>query len=85
MTLSHKEIQIQQACTKLAEILIAKNRDYGSAYLKRGDDGLIMRIEDKLHRIENLNDQPYIINFESKKDNWLDTAGYAILGYVSVE
>lgn len=85
-TLSSREIDIQFACKKLAEILIKKNRDYGSGNIARhGQKGILVRIDDKTARIENLLDNPSKVNCESIDDNWLDIAGYAILGYIIAE
>lgn len=61
----------------LRSLLIKKNNDYAAAYKKRGLYGILVRIEDKLTRIENLFDKDP--ECEAMLDSWYDVAGYAML------
>ena len=69
-------------------VLDRKNQDYGSEGLKRhGDFGVLIRLGDKLSRLDNLykqrnnpNDEELIETFESIDDSWLDSANYALIG-----
>ena len=74
------EMQIEKISKEIADMLIKKNHDYGDDNLvKRGLLGIIIRMEDKLARLDNL----YIIPKnphveESLEDTLKDIAGYAI-------
>jgi Nucleotide modification associated domain 1 len=67
---------------KLRTTLIAKNADYGDSYAKsvdkRGPVITLVRLEDKLHRLERLLDSSALVE-ESIDDTLLDIAGYALL------
>lgn len=71
---------------KLAETLIAKNADYGNSfeesYKKHGLVSAVIRIEDKLNRLNNLRTKEAQVN-ESIDDTLLDLAGYAILTLIT--
>ena len=74
------ETKIRKIGGEIVEMLIKKNHDYGDDNLvKRGLLGIIIRMEDKLARLDNL----YIIPKkphveESLEDTLKDIAGYAI-------
>lgn len=72
--------------TKLRETLIAKNADYGDSfaksYEKHGLVSAVIRLEDKLNRLESLVENDAKVN-ESIDDTLLDIAGYAILTLIA--
>jgi hypothetical protein len=66
-------------------LLMKKHADYGTANLDRfGAYGILVRVSDKVARIENLTHQKTLGNAEPEvadetvKDTWRDIAGYAI-------
>jgi hypothetical protein len=63
--------------------LIEKHKKYGSKNLfRRGEEGLIIRVEDKLARVENRLeawDEGYF-DEDDEDDDWLDIAGYGLQG-----
>jgi hypothetical protein len=62
-------------------ILIRKQRDYGHENIRRfGRKGLIVRIHDKVARLENLLDNGNKPSNESIKDTLLDIVGYSAIG-----
>ena len=83
---TEREQEIIEACKKLQDILIAKNRNYGDSfkryYEKRGVVSLEMRLEDKMNRLSNLIDGDKDLVGEPLVDTLLDIAGYSILGYI---
>ena len=85
-TYTEREKEIIEACKKLQDILIAKNRNYGDSfkryYEKRGAVSLEMRLEDKMNRLSNLIDGDKDLVGEALTDTILDIAGYGILGYI---
>jgi hypothetical protein len=62
-------------------ILISKQRDYGHENIRRfGRKGLIVRLHDKVARLENLLDNGNEPSNESIKDTLLDIVGYSAIG-----
>lgn len=84
--LSRREEQIRQACHELAELLVSKNNDYGNSfseqYSKYGTVSALIRMDDKLRRIETL--QKGVTSKVSEKisETLIDLSGYAILAYI---
>lgn len=83
-----REKEIVDLCSNLAQLLVAKNRDYGDSfskgYQKRGLLGAVVRMEDKMGRLDTLleldpGDKPNVN--ESVADTLLDLSGYALLSY----
>jgi len=74
------ETQIKKISKEIADMLIRKNYDYGDNNLvKRGLLGIIIRMEDKLARLDNLYIVPKKPHVEeSLEDTLKDIAGYAI-------
>lgn len=70
----------------LSETLVAKNADYGNSfsksYEKHGLVSAVIRLEDKLNRLESLLKNEAQVN-ESIDDTLLDIAGYAILTLIA--
>lgn len=80
------EQSIRSACEALAELLIKKNHDYGGSveeqYIDYGDTSLLIRCEDKLRRLKNLQKTESKVKEESKAETYTDLAGYAILASI---
>lgn len=67
--------------TKLLETLVRKQRDYGHHNIaKYGRKGLIIRVHDKIARLENLTGQQLEAANEPIEDTILDIAGYSAIG-----
>jgi hypothetical protein len=77
------EQTIRQACSELADILIAKNKDYGDSvekqFNKYGLTSCLIRLDDKMSRLDNLKDQTHTNVKETLKDTSTDLSGYAVL------
>ena len=80
------KVSYEEACRKvaleIAEVVIANQHDYGhDNILAFREQGLIVRLWDKLARLKNLiwvnPDNP---KNESIEDTFTDIAGYAIIG-----
>lgn len=62
-------------------VLIRKQRDYGHENIRRfGRKGLIVRLHDKVARLENLLESGKEPSNESIKDTLLDIVGYSAIG-----
>ena len=68
------------AINRIAELLIRKQSDYGTQNIARfGRTGLIIRLHDKVARLENLRGSLDARN-ESIEDTLLDIIGYSVVG-----
>ena len=66
---------------EVTDTLVRKQRDYGSENISRfGRRGLMVRMHDKVARLENLMNQKLDPVNESIHDNLLDVVGYAAIG-----
>lgn len=69
---------VQATTTKT---LIGKQRDYGPENISRfGRQGLLVRLHDKVARLENLAARGSAPQNESIHDNFLDVVGYCAIG-----
>ena len=65
----------------LIETLVRKQRDYGHENIARfGRDGILVRLHDKIARLENLTAKGEPPMNESFSDNYLDVIGYCTVG-----
>ena len=76
----------RNSALRVAEIVIAKQHDYGhDNILAFREQGLVVRLWDKINRLKNLfwkNSEP---KNESIEDTFTDIAGYAIIGLMLAE
>jgi hypothetical protein len=71
---------VNEKVIKLANTIIRKQLDYGKDnILDFGEEGILVRSNDKFARLKNLYKDKSNPNNESLDDTWLDIAGYAIL------
>lgn len=79
--------QFKKYTDKLAETLLEKNQDYGDSFSRSVDKfgiiAAVVRLEDKLNRLENLtaNGDKEKVKDESLADTALDISGYGLLLY----
>lgn len=65
----------------LHETLVRKQTDYGPDNISRfGRDGILVRLHDKIARLENLSSQGRAPMNEAVSDNYLDVVGYCSIG-----
>jgi hypothetical protein len=65
----------------LVETLVRKQNDYGPENIARfGRDGILVRLHDKIARLENLASSGRDPKNESVSDNYLDVIGYCTVG-----
>jgi len=80
------EDSCKRTALQVAEIVIAKQHDYGhDNILAFKEQGLVVRLWDKINRLKNLvwkNNDP---KNESIEDTFTDIAGYAIIGLMLAE
>jgi hypothetical protein len=69
------------AAQRVVDVVIRKQCDYGHQNIARfGRMGLLVRLHDKVARLENLLGTGKSPNHESIEDNILDVIGYSIVG-----
>jgi hypothetical protein len=67
--------------TEITQILIKKQTDYGHDNISRfGRIGLLVRVHDKVARLENLTARNLNPANESLSDNYIDVIGYSAIG-----
>lgn len=83
LIMTDNEKRFRQKVEKLTKVYVAKNRDYGDSFTrsldKRGIVASIVRMEDKMNRIDSLHDKPTTEVDESLVDSLEDLANYAIM------
>jgi len=81
-----REVAIRNAADALGDLLIRKNHDYGDSFSQQyGKYGLmsaLIRMDDKMRRLETLQGGEQAQVSESVGDTLQDLAGYALLAYV---
>lgn len=84
-----KPAQIRAACDELRDLLIRKNHDYGDSFAKQyekyGLMSALIRMDDKMRRLETLVDGQQAQVAESIEDTLADLAGYALLALVEAK
>lgn len=73
----------KETTTSMAETFAEKNHDYGNSFFvsldKRGLVAALVRMEDKMNRLDSLSKQEAQVKDESLIDTLLDLANYSIL------
>jgi hypothetical protein len=68
------------------ELFTKKNIDYGDAFAKYGVIGVLMRIEDKLHRYMSITKNGvHLINDESIRDTLIDLHNYSAMAIMLLD
>lgn len=71
----------EETVNKISDILVRKQRDYGHENIARfGTAGILIRLHDKVARLENLLAKDAGPENESVVDNFIDLLGYASIG-----
>ena len=87
--MTDNEKLFRQKVEKLTKVYVAKNKDYGDSFTrsldKRGIVASIVRMEDKMNRIDSLHDKPTTEVDESLVDSLEDLANYAIMTAIWLE
>jgi len=71
----------QLTVAEVTDVLVKKQRDYGPENIRRfGRQGILIRMHDKIARLENLLATGATPNNESIADTFLDIIGYSAIG-----
>ncbi len=79
--MTHEEA-MRVALEEVYEIRLAKHHDYtGKPILRRGEQGVVDRLYDKLDRLSSiLAKGETAVSDETRRDTWKDIAAYGIIG-----
>ena len=85
-----KELIFMDYITKMKNLYLKKNHDYGDSVSKTFDEygltSFLVRMDDKMNRIKTLNKiQDAAVRGEKIEDTLLDLANYAILALTEIE
>jgi len=83
LSLSHflykKLLNYDETIKICRDIFIKKNKDYGNAFVDYNVIGILVRMGDKINRIDNLkNNKPKVVD-ENIDDTFLDLFNYSVL------
>ena len=68
------------------ELFTKKNQDYGDAFATYGLIGVLIRMEDKLHRSLSItNKSVHLVNDEGLKDTLLDLHNYSAMALMLLD
>ena len=80
--------RIEAVCNEVRDLLIRKNHDYGDSFSKQfakyGVNSAMIRMDDKMRRLETLLSGEQAQVAESIEDSIADLAGYALLALVEL-
>ena len=80
------EDRVRATAYEVAEIIIAKHKDYGPDNIEIfGQQGLVVRMWDKIGRLKHLLWGKKNPSCESVEDSFTDLAGYGIIGKMLVK
>jgi len=78
--------QLKQIQNEALELFVKKNIDYGDAFAKYGVIGVLMRIEDKLHRSMSITKNGVnLINDEGIRDTLIDLHNYSAMALMLLD
>ena len=78
--------QLKNIQADALELFTRKNADYGDAFAEYGTVGVLMRIEDKLHRFMSITKSGVqLVNDEGLRDTLLDLHNYAAMAIMLLD
>lgn len=74
------KVSVEEAGMHVLRTVIGKQRMYGHGNISRfGVPGLVIRLNDKLERLKNIQKHDGPVLFEPLNDTWLDICGYSVI------
>jgi len=74
------KVSVEEAGMRVLRTVIGKQRMYGHGNISRfGTPGLVIRLNDKLERLKNIQKHDGPVLFEPLNDTWLDICGYSVI------
>ncbi len=87
--ISKFEQELQETFVEAFDLLVSKHNDYGPKNISNSPggpmNGLVVRMHDKMARIENLLYSGKTIKHESVRDSFIDMANYAVIALMVLD
>jgi hypothetical protein len=78
--------QMKKIQSEALELFTKKNNDYGDAFAKYGVIGVLMRMEDKLHRYMSITKKGVnLVNDEGIRDTLIDLHNYSAMALMLID
>ena len=78
--------QLQKVQSEAGALFALKNADYGDAFARYGPVGVLVRIGDKLARLENITkNRIELVRTESIRDTLIDLHNYAAMAIMLLD
>ncbi len=78
--------QMKKIQSEALELFTKKNNDYGDAFAKYGPIGVLMRMEDKLHRYMSITRNGInLVNDEGIRDTLIDLHNYSAMALMLLD
>jgi hypothetical protein len=78
--------QMKKVQTEALELFAKKNADYGDAFAKYGVIGVLMRMEDKLHRAMSISKNGVnLVKDEGIRDTLIDLHNYSAMAIMLMD
>ena len=78
--------QMKRIQSEALELFTRKNNDYGDAFAKYGTIGVLMRMEDKLHRYMSITKKGVnLVNDEGMRDTLIDLHNYSAMAIMLLD
>ena len=78
--------QMKKIQSEALELFTRKNNDYGDAFAKYGTIGVLMRMEDKLHRYMSISKKGVnLVNDEGIRDTLIDLHNYSAMALMLLD
>ena len=78
--------KLESVAYSVVNLVMKKNKDYGDAWQRQGINGALVRLADKLYRVENLADgRERLVQDENLLDTLVDAIGYSLLGILYLQ
>ena len=78
--------QLKQVQEEALKLFIKKNKDYGDAFAESGPIGVLIRIGDKIKRLQNITKNNInLVSDESCRDTLIDLHNYAAMAIMLID
>lgn len=78
--------QLEKVQKEGLELFTRKNKDYGDAFATYGPIGVLVRIGDKINRLQNINNSGIqMVDDESIRDTLIDLHNYAAMAVMLID
>ena len=84
--MSSRKERLQKIQKEGLDLFIKKNKDYGDAFAKSGSIGVLVRIGDKISRLQNITKNSInLVSDESCRDTLIDLHNYAAMAIMLLD